>query len=363
MENQNTGSMIHRVLAAGMLAAAFVAVGLLVSLSPHDAAAADDHAWVTAEGEYKSVYFWWENRGSETDIDRFQYRFKDADKNWTDIAWTDVPDSHKDTEWFRVADVKPGERFEYRVRAVDEAGNLVGTGARGSVLTPRTLTLSGQDGDGKVTFAWEWDNPEDEQAGLPFQYRFQRGSGTSHGHSYTGWKPIPRNKTVKGLENGYCYVFQVRGHRGDTTKAISNQWVGCPTDPPPTIKSMDVRTRSQSGNFNTGKIIHIRVIFSEDVNAFFFGEDESHIANLAVQIGANEREFKCYKVVNVDKFDRVFCQYEVTAEDRDDDGISIGRNKFQIHNAFVYDDFGNELVPDHEPIGDQSDKRVNSPNR
>jgi len=130
---------------------------------------------------------------------------------------------------------------------------------------------------------------------------------------------------------------------------------------PPRILSVGFpNLPDQAGTYVTGDAIIVNVLFDEPVFVSHFNTTPVDDPTIDITIGTTTREAEFFG--HSHNRTVLYFVYYVTAEDHDEDGISIAANSISIHGASVRNaaDTADASV-DHRAVPDQADHRVNAP--
>ena len=162
-------------------------------------------------------------------IERYEYKVDSGE--WVSTEGT--------TTTYTVTGLTNGDTYEFRVRAVNDAGD--GAESEPISATPTTvpsapLNLEGVRGNAEVTLSW--DAPDDGGSAIErYEYKVDSGEWVSTGGTTTTY-------TVTGLTNGDTYEFRVR--------AVNDAGDGAESEPisatPTTVPSAPLNLEGVRGN-------------------------------------------------------------------------------------------------------------------
>ncbi len=172
-------------------------------------------------------------------MSHWQMRLRKSGSDWG--PWTDIAGSNRNTISHTAGSLTPGVTYGFQVRGVNVAG--VGRASSEATATPtgqptpdRPKQLSATPGNGSATLTW--GDPEDPSV---TGYEVRQASGSSVQWSKIAWTGIAGSNvkttsySVKGLNNGETYQFQVRAVNA-TGSGPASQVSVTPVEPerPPT---------------------------------------------------------------------------------------------------------------------------------
>ena len=160
------------------------------------------------------------------------YEYKVDSGEWVSTEGT--------TTTYTVTGLTNGDTYEFRVRAVNDAGN--GAESEPISATPTTvpsapLNLEGVRGNAEVTLSW--DAPDDDGGSAIEDYEYKVDSG-----EWVSTEGTTTTYTVTGLTNGDTYEFRVR--------AVNDAGNGAESEPisatPTTVPSAPLNLEGVRGN-------------------------------------------------------------------------------------------------------------------
>ena len=167
---------------------------------------------LTATPGNRKLTLSWEtpaNNGSA--LRRFQYRRSvDGGRTWAP-DWsrdTIIPRSGPTTTSHVLGGLTNGTAYTFEIRARSGAGDGAAAAVTATPLGP-PANLRAEAGDGRVTLRWDDPSPKNETI-AQWQYRSKRASVTEWGAWQTEEEATARQVTVKSLNHGHEYQFEVR---------------------------------------------------------------------------------------------------------------------------------------------------------
>ena len=161
------------------------------------------------------------DRITDSDLTRYQYRYRStADTGWNP-DWTNMPDSDATTTSFTAQSLTNGIEYTFEIRPVYTRNGQIEYGRqgrvesapRGDLLAPMSLGAT-TGGSGQMILSW--DDPQDVTiTGYEYRYKNENDSDWN-----PDWTPMPGSDatttthTLSNLEGGVIHTFELRAIRG-----------------------------------------------------------------------------------------------------------------------------------------------------
>ena len=173
-------------------------------------------------------------------IIRWQYRSALTGADLNAAAWTDIPESNKDTRIYVLPFSATGAGYQFQVRAVNLGGGGVASSVAGVTLTPAAATLSeittvsydASDLDFDVTLSWDALSPLDPSI-KRWEYRAATGDADTTDAEWTTLLGAAPWKTASGATHSST-SHVVEGVSGEVmrfqVRAVNRAGKGTPSN-------------------------------------------------------------------------------------------------------------------------------------
>ncbi len=190
----------------------------------------------TATAGNGQVVLRWSNPNNAS-ITKYQYRRSTSSSSSWSPNWTDISGSGSGTTSYTVGSLNNGTRYTFQVRAVNAGGNGTASSSASATPTapvtppPAPTNFTATAGNGQVVLSWS--NPNNASI-TKYQYRQSTNSGSSWSPDWTdisGSGSGTTSYTVRSLNNGTRYTFQVRAVNAGGNGTASASASATPTAP------------------------------------------------------------------------------------------------------------------------------------
>ena len=205
-------------------------------------------------GNARVAFRWAEGSSS---VRKVQYQQKEGTGAWG--AWTDIPESRQgggNRRSYTVTGLSNGTAYTFRIRAVSAKGAGPPSDEEGPV-TPAVNPLPGKPhglrarppagSSGAVALSWEQQRDDDIDK---WQVAYRKASESDATWSnIRGSYVVTDRHTVKGLDDGVEYVFQVRAVNAAGTGPASDEARAAPGNPDVVVHGIRLRNfRVEAGD-------------------------------------------------------------------------------------------------------------------
>ncbi len=199
---------------------------------------------LTAEDGNTQVRLRWSGPSDPT-ITHWQYAWKLSAGSYSD--WADMPGSESATRRYTVTGLANNRTYRFKIRAVNDTGpgreSDEATGEPYPAFPAKPAGFQALPGDRKVVLMWDHADDISIQG---WEFRRKEAGGR-----YGSWTAVPGSgadtttHTVRGLENGTGYVFQIQAFNGAGTGRRSDERSATPM---PTAPGKPTGFSVESGN-------------------------------------------------------------------------------------------------------------------
>ena len=199
---------------------------------------------LTAEDGNTQVRLRWSGPSDPT-ITHWQYAWKLSTGSYPD--WADVPGSGSATRRYTVTGLANNRTYKFKIRAVNATGpgreSDEATGEPYPAFPAKPAGFQALSGDRKVVLIWDHADDVSIQG---WEFRQKEADGR-----YGSWAAVPGSgadtttHTVRDLENGTGYVFQIQAFNGAGTGRRSDERSATPM---PAAPGKPIGFSAESGN-------------------------------------------------------------------------------------------------------------------